>query len=87
MLYDIANDCKLQLLLFDTLWQARHFKWAFSTLLKAGPESWGFKIQDVRAAADSLYAFMHDNMMKEVDGGEACHCHHVYPPQSLRLTV
>jgi len=49
--------------------------WAFSTLLKAGPESWGFKTQDVRAAADSLYAFMRDNMMKEVDGGKAYHCH------------
>lgn len=49
--------------------QARHL-WAFSTLLMAQPESWGFNSKDVRAAADTAYTFMRDKMMRDVKGGE-----------------
>lgn len=51
------------------LLQARHL-WAFSSLLMAKPETWGFKTSEVRAAADSAFKFMRDNMLRDVDGGE-----------------
>lgn len=51
------------------LLQARHL-WAFSSLLMAKPETWGFKSSEVRAAADSAFKFMRDNMLRDVEGGE-----------------
>jgi hypothetical protein len=52
------------------LLQSRHL-WAFSSLLMAKPETWGFKSSEVRAAADTAYKFMRDNMLRDVDGGES----------------
>lgn len=49
--------------------QSRHL-WAFSSLLMAKPETWGFKSSEVRAAADTAYRFMRDNMLRDVDGGK-----------------
>lgn len=46
---------------------ARHL-WSFSTLLMAQPQQWGFQPALVRRAADTAYAFMHDNMLE--DAGE-----------------
>lgn len=55
--------CRLLLL------QARHL-WAFSSLLMGQPESYGFKASDIRAAADTVYSFMRNNMLRDVEGGE-----------------
>lgn len=49
--------------------QARHL-WSFSTLLMAQPQQWGFQAALVRHAADSVYAFMRENMLKDVKKGE-----------------
>lgn len=52
--------------------QARHL-WAFSSLLRAQPETRGFSNQAIRSAADTAYTFMRDKMLKDVEGGEqAC---------------
>jgi hypothetical protein len=36
----------------------------------AQPESYGFNTNEIRAAADTVYTFMRNNMLRDVEGGE-----------------